>query len=233
MILDAKTRKRQAHWAELDINASASKRTLLIHPAKNFREGRRYVVIVRGLRKANGRRIGPAAGVRKAARRNRRVRSMLRLARRAKVSAKNLHQVWDFTVASEKSIQSRMLAIRNDAFAKLGDRNLADNRVAGASPAFTVTSVQNFTPAQNANLLRRVTGTFQVPCYLTSPGCAPAGRFNHGAGGLPAQRAGSFHTAPFTCVVPRSAAAAQGRASLYGHGLLGDAGRPPGAPTCT
>ena len=39
-----------------------------------------------------------------------------------------------------------MLAIRNDAFAKLGDRNLADNRVAGASPAFTVTGVQNFTP---------------------------------------------------------------------------------------
>ncbi len=224
VILDAKTRKRQAHWAELDMNARASKRTLLIHPAKNFREGRRYVVIVRGLRRANGRRIGAAAGVRKAVRRNRRVRSMLKLARRAKVSAKNLHQVWDFTVASEKAIQTRMLTIRNDAFAKLGDRNLADNRVAGASPAFTVTNVQNFTPAQNANLLRRVTGTFQVPCYLTSPGCAPAGRFNYGPRGLPVQRAGSFQTAPFTCVVPRSAVGAQGRASLYGHGLLGDAG---------
>ena len=56
---------------------------------------------------------------------------MLRLARRAKVSTRRLHQVWDFTVASERSIQSRMLTIRNDAFAKLGDRNLADNKVDG------------------------------------------------------------------------------------------------------
>lgn len=225
VILDARTRKRQAYWAELDFTATnASKRMLLVHPAKNFREGRRYIVIVRGLRRANGRRIGAAAGVRRAARRTRRVRRMLRTARRAKVSTRNLHQVWDFTVASERSIQSRMLTIRNDAFAKLGDRNLADNRVAGSSPAFNVTNVENFTPAQNPNLLRRVTGTYQVPCYLTSPGCAPGGRFSYGPNGLPAQRAGSVHTAPFTCVIPRSAAAAQGRASLYGHGLLGDAG---------
>ena len=225
VILDARTRKRQAYWAELDFTATnASKRMLLVHPAKNFREDRRFIVIVRGLRRANGRRIGPATGVRRAVRRSRRVRRMLRIARRARVSTRRLHQVWDFTVASEKSIQSRMLTIRNDAFAKLGDRNLADNRVTGASPSFSVTSVQNFTPAQNPNLLRRVTGTFRVPCYLTSPECAPAGRFNYGSKGLPVQRAGSFQTAPFTCVIPRSAVAAQGRASLYGHGLLGDAG---------
>ena len=67
VVLDAKTRKRVAHWAELDFTATiASKRMLLVHPAKNLREGRRYVVVVRGLRRANGRRIGPAAGVAKA-----------------------------------------------------------------------------------------------------------------------------------------------------------------------
>jgi len=224
VILDAKTRRRVAYWAELDFTATrASKRMLLVHPAKNLGEGRRYVVLVRGLRRANGRRIGPAAGVAKAVKRNRKVRSLLRLARRAKVSSKNLHQVWDFTVASERAIQSRMLAIRDDAFAKLGDRNLADNRVAGNSPAFTVSSVQNYTPAQNARLLRRVSGTFRVPCYLTSAACAPGGRFNLGRRGVPVQRAGSFQTANFTCLIPRSAANAVGRASLYGHGLLGDA----------
>jgi hypothetical protein len=224
VVLDAKTRKRVAHWAELDFTATtASKRMLLIHPATNLREGRRYVVIVRGLKKANGRRIGPAAGVAKAVKRNRRVRAMLRLARRAKVSSKNLHQVWDFTVASERSIQSRMLTIRDNAFAKLGDRNLADSKVTGSSPQFTVSAVENYTPAQNPQLLRRVSGTFQVPCYLTSAACGPGGRFNLAPNGLPAQRAGSFQTANFVCLIPRSAAGASGRASLYGHGLLGDA----------
>ena len=224
VILDAKTRRRVAHWAELDMNARASKRLLLVHPARNLREGRRYVVVVRGLRRANGRRIGFAAGVARAVNRNRRVASLLRFARRAKVSVKDLHQVWDFTVASERSIQSRMLAIRDDAFAKLGDRNLADGKVAGSAPQFTVSNVENFTPAQNVSLLRRVTGTFRVPCYLTSVGCAPGGRFNLGSRGVPVQRAGSFQSANFTCVIPRSAANAIGRASLYGHGLLGDAG---------
>ena len=93
VILDAKTRRRVAYWAELDFTTTrASKRMLLVHPAKNLREGRRYVVIVRGLRRANGRRIGFATGVARAVNRNRRVAALLRLARRAKVSIRNLHQ---------------------------------------------------------------------------------------------------------------------------------------------
>jgi hypothetical protein len=67
VILDAQTRKRQAYWAELDALATSdAKRTLLVHPAKNFGEGRRYAVIVRGLRTAGGTRIGAAPGLARA-----------------------------------------------------------------------------------------------------------------------------------------------------------------------
>ena len=223
MVLDAKTRKRQAYWAELDMNAKPGKRTVLVHPATNFGEGRRYIVIVRGLRKANGAKIGPAPGVARALRKSRKVRSLAKVARRAKVSTRGVHQIWDFTVASQTAIQSRLLAIRNNAFRQLGDANLADNKVAGRAPTFAVTGVQEYTPAENAQLLRRVTGTFTVPCYLTSVACGPGGRFNLGPKGVPTQRPGSTQVTNFTCLIPRSAGPAAGRASLYGHGLLGDA----------
>jgi hypothetical protein len=224
VILDAQTRRRQAYWAELDANATSdANRMLLVHPAKNFTEGRRYVVIVRGLRTATGRRIGPMPGLARARARDRKVRSFLALARRASVSTSNLHAVWDFTVGSEGSLQRRTLRIRNDAFRQLGDTNLRDLRVAGNAPAFQVTSVEEFTPDQNANLLRRVRGTFTAPCYLTSQGCAPGGRFNLDSRGLPRQRIGNTQAVPFVCLVPRSAAGAPGRAALYGHGLLDSA----------
>ena len=39
-----------------------------------------------------------------------------------------------------------MLAIRNDAFAQLGDHNLADCKVAGRAPAFAVTGQTALAP---------------------------------------------------------------------------------------
>jgi hypothetical protein len=225
-ILDARTRRPVAHWAELDANvASDANRMLLVHPARNLLEGRRYVVVVRGLRTAAGRRIGAAPGLARARARDPKVRALLALARRAGVSTANLHTIWDFTVGSETSLQSRLLHIRNDAFRRLGDTNLADGRVAGSAPAFQVTGVQELTAAENPNLMRIVTGTFIVPCYLTTAGCTPGGRFSLDSRGRPRRAAGNVQTAAFTCVVPRAAAAAPGRASLYGHGLLGDGGR--------
>ena len=50
--------ERQPIWVELDSNAAhARDRLLEIHPARNLPEGRRYVVVLRGLRTAAGRRI--------------------------------------------------------------------------------------------------------------------------------------------------------------------------------
>ena len=70
-----------------------------------------------------------------------------------------------------------MLHIRDDAFAQLGDRNLADGRIEGNAPAYTITKV---TENPDPRILRRIAGTFTVPCYLDRPGCPPpARRFNY------------------------------------------------------
>jgi hypothetical protein len=96
--------------------------------------------------------------------------------------------------------------MRDDAYAQLG---------AGV-PGFTVTNVdQN----PNANIARRVRGTFDVPMYLSGSG-EPGSRFVRGADGLP-QRTGTFK-AQFRCLIPNSAVTAPGRGVVYGHGLLGD-----------
>ena len=63
-MINARTRKRQLVYAELDANAKrASDRMLLIHPGKNFAEGERYIVALRGLRTAAGRRIKASHGL--------------------------------------------------------------------------------------------------------------------------------------------------------------------------
>ena len=58
VVFNARTRKRHPIWAELDSNAERRKdRLLIIRPARNFDEGQRYVVVLRNLRSASGRRL--------------------------------------------------------------------------------------------------------------------------------------------------------------------------------
>ena len=58
VVINARTGRRHPIWAELDSNAPKPKdRLLIIRPARNFEEGERYVVVLRNLRDARGRRI--------------------------------------------------------------------------------------------------------------------------------------------------------------------------------
>ena len=63
--------------------------------------------------------------------------------------------------------------MRNDAFAQLGDTNLADGIPQGVSPSFQVTNIEN--EPNPGEIARRVKGTFEVPCFLF-PSCEPGGR---------------------------------------------------------
>ncbi len=224
VVVDARTGRRHLLWAELDHSAE-SDRALLIHPAKNWAEGRRYVV---ALRRSIGAGARPTARFRALMRGRGRLapayRRVFRTLERAGIRRDDLVLAWDFTVASERSLSERALTMRDDAFRRLGDTRLTDGRVQGRPPAFTVTGIRDFAPEENANLLRRVDGTLTVPCYLTTPGCAPGGRLNYAsrsADALPVQRRGNVQVARFACVVPRAAQVAPARISLYGHGLLG------------
>jgi hypothetical protein len=236
VLIDANTGKRWPIWAEIDSNATESDKVALeIHPAKNLVAHHRYIVALRNLKTAGGNTIPAPAAFRyyrdqvpsnqqAINRRRAHFESIFQTLSKAGIKRGNLYLAWDFSVASDQNIAARVLRMRNDAFAQLGDTKLADLTVQGSSPAFDVTDVTSFTPAQNAQVAREVKGTFTVPCYL-APDCAPGGRFQLNASGLPT-RHGDWE-ANFDCIIPRSAVAgnpAPARPSLYGHGLLGSAG---------
>jgi hypothetical protein len=223
VVLDATTGERWPYWAELDANATdPARQALLVHPARNFADGHRYVVALRSLRDASGAVVPPPAAFATAAgatlprdhalsERQRALRPVLRRLERAGVQARDLYLAWDFTVASTRSTTGDLLRIRDDAFAGLG----------GGAPAYTVTEVRDLTPEQDERVAREVVGTVAVPSYLDLPGGPPGSTFHRGPGGAPARLPGNVQTARFRCEIPRVAYLAPSRPSLYGHGLLG------------
>jgi hypothetical protein len=224
IVFDARNGKRFPIWVELDMTARrAADRVLMIHPAKSLQEGHRYVVVLRNLKDARGRRI--SAGRRFAALRDDRTRttrhqSIFRALRRAGVRRDgSLFLAWDFTVASSRSLTGRMQTMRDLAFAQLGDHDLADGGIAGGVPAHTAAEAAG-PPAGT----RVVEGTVTVPCFLATTGCAPGGSFHYARTGdfLPAQRPGNVAQAHYTCVIPATATPdAPARMVLYGHDTLG------------
>ena len=234
VLIDAESGERQLIWAELDKTAEAdADRTLIIRPGKNLAEGRRYIVALRNLRNASGTTIPaqrPFVVYRDKIRtldpivedRRPHMEDIFATLTAAGITRRELYLAWDFTVASEQDRTERARHIRDDAFAELGDTDLADLEVDGAAPAYTVTGVEP-TPT-DTRISAIVDGTFTVPCYLNLPDCRPGSRFAYGlpTDTLPTRIPGNTMEAHFRCIVPRSASAANPpRVSLYGHGLFG------------
>jgi hypothetical protein len=240
VMIDERTGERVALFSELDANATSPGSTdLLIHPAAALANGHTYIVALRRLRTAGGRLI-PApkwferlrdkrrlpAGERSQSGRYTRIFAALR---RAHIARKGLYEAWDFTVASRGNVTGRLLAMRNAAFARLGDRKLADGKVAGHAPAYTITATKTLSPQ-----LRAVVGTFDVPCYLVKCGTSATTGFHYSStkpDALPTQRRGNVAVAPFECIIPSSAGElSPARVSLYGHGLFGSYAEVEAAP---
>ena len=231
LVIDEKTGKRWPIWVEIDSNAATARDRLLeIHPARNFLEGHPYVVVLRNLKRSNGKRIAAGkafAKLRGARKPGARYKRIFKALGKAKVKRdRSLFLAWDFTVASEESLSSRLLSIRDDAFAQLGDTNLADGVIAGGVPEYTLQEKQ-FTGDEakyDGRFARVLEGTITVPCYLNTAGCAPGSSFNYANPGdfLPTRQPGNTVKAHFYCVIPTSATPdTPARLSLYGHGLLG------------
>jgi hypothetical protein len=180
VLLDATTGKRQPLWTELDQHPATTdgSRLLQIRPAVQLTEGHRYLVALRDLRSAGGATIAPSPAF--GAYRDRahapagasadfeprrpHFEELFRELRDAGVDRGDLFLTWDFTVASRRNLTERVLHIRDDAFAALGDRNLSDRTITGRSPAYTITSVEDFADGPSR---RRVDGLITVPNYLT------------------------------------------------------------------
>jgi hypothetical protein len=208
----------------------------LIRPAVNFENGHRYVVGMRTLRDRTGAVLPPTRGFRlyrdrsplvaADPRTERYEKDVFPVLEEAGFARGDLYQAWDFSVASAENIAGRLLHLRDDSFAQLGDTTMADRVVQGRAPTFTVDAPT----VDEATGVRTITGTFTVPCYIDTPRCAPGGQFQYADPERmePLQLPGNVTVPSFTCKVPKevydSPELVKVRPSLYGHGLLGGQG---------
>ncbi|HEV3473953.1 MAG TPA: hypothetical protein VG602_01100 [Actinomycetota bacterium] len=255
VILNAETGRRHPFWSELDTHpdaVSGGEQALILRPATNFEEGTRYVVALRDLRRSDGSVI-PARSEFAAYRSGRGASAgrqmhyelnVFPVLERAGIPRDDLYLAWDFTVASEQNLSERILHMRDDAFGRiLGDTNLADRRIAGDAPSFTVDRVEQRVDTwrdsrgvEHSQTYRRIRGRVTVPNYLDriqqTEGHVksndlpydlpmPGSRLlDLNGDGLPDQNpAERTVNVPYVCDVPIDGEPRY--PTLYGHGLLG------------
>jgi len=225
VLMDATTNTRWPTWTELDVaDADAGTQSLVVHPARNLTEGHRYIVALRNLRTPGGTAIAPGvafasvlgtgglAGGLSAAYAGHLRGVVAQLAKNG-VTSKGLYLAWDFTVASTVDLTQPALIMRDQTFAGLGT---------GVGP-FRVTTVVD-DPAANQSLSRVITGTFDVPSYLSGAAGTTASVLTEDAHGHPVHQAGHTDQANFVCEIPKAATARHpASVGIYGHGLFGSA----------
>jgi hypothetical protein len=235
VLMNADTGERIEHFAELDANTTdVTRRALIVRPGRRLDDATRYIVAFRDLTDTMGNPIKPRLAFRAlrdggaqadlvaacgtlcanaiVARRPTFDDVFARLQANG-VDPASLILAWDFTTASSAALTDWIRSVRDQAFA-LG------------TPTFTVTSVDDGPggTGRNANIFRRVQGTFQAPLFMTDD--APGTRLNL-VNGVPTQNAMKpYATVPFVVDIPRIAVNVGGtpqpaRPTLWGHGLLG------------
>ena len=268
ILLDTTTGQAWNVWAEVDqYTAEAGllpagavgsvQQDLMIHPAANLIDGHRYIVALRHLHGDDKQLLSPSPAF-KAYRdgpasptdpRAAHMKGIFDDLTEAGWARGDLYLAWDFTTASTKSVTGRLLSIRDDALGQLGQSrsDMAAGTVTQGSraPGFTVSSVTDYTPAQDQYVAREITGTFTVPCYI-APSCSPPvkcetltaptplsgfqdcpspGEFALDPTDLysePNQVAGQTYEAGFICIVGQKGwGTSPMRPVEYGHGLFG------------
>lgn len=180
--------------------AEGHDRTLIIRPLTNLEEGRRYIVALRDLRASDGTELAPTsaftalrdayeparnpAGKPKKPKlpppadidptdRAGRYQDIFTRLHASGVAVDDLHLAWDFHVASAQNLAGRALAIRDDAFAQLGDADLADLVPTGEAPPMTIEGHTDEVDA-DGGVTRTVHGSVTVPNYLSTPQDGPS-----------------------------------------------------------
>lgn len=238
LVINASTGERHLVWAELDSNAEdPDRQALIIRPAKNFKEGERYIAAIRNARNSEGELLDASSlfrayrddidtGIDVFEQRRNSMEDIFSRLEDHGVSRDELVMAWDFTIASQQSLTERLLAIRDDAFARLG----------GTAPEFTIDSADiDIEGEPRGGLSRGISGTFEVPNYLNELGGPPGSTFNYSSDdpdALPEVLNGDdTFSARFRCQIPETAVADftdngaavnAARPALYGHGLFGE-----------
>jgi hypothetical protein len=231
---------RVAHFAEIDTwgDVDRARVPFYIRPAARLRERTRYIVAIRDLRTTGGAPVEPSEYFR-ALRdgtplpeaedlesRRAHFEEIFTTLEAAGVPRANLLEAWDFTTASDESLYSDMVTIRDEA--------IRQNDIAG-NCRITVASIEE---RPEENVYRRMEGTIRVPLFVngTEPGggteeSVNLSRLHRDGMGRPTQNDEiPFAEVPFTATIPRSvftsvsAGGPPARLLTYGHGLFGDRG---------
>ena len=220
---------RVPYWVELDAQeADPAAKILFVRPGVILDEAAHYLVAFRNLTDATGAAIAPSAAF-TAFRDGAALRDPELVARvprfeeevfaplaAAGLDRSSLTLAWDFVTASSRSTHGPMLKMRDDALAVVGTQG----------PEMTITEIQDYTEAEEADIAFEVRGTFRAPYYMEDlpvsdrSGTVVGQVFHLGPDGLPAQN--GFHDAPFWIRVPRAALGGTPQGLMqFGHGLLG------------
>ena len=225
VIIDAASGDQQLLWIERDhTNSVVAEQPLIIRVGKNLENGKRYIVALRNMRDSVGDVIPPGSvfasyrdeipsGQFPIEARRPQMEEIFSILNEAGIARNDLYLAWSFTTQSAENTAKKLLHMRDDAF---------DNVIGAGVPTFQVDTVDE---PLDANIFRRVEGTFEVPLYLDGGG-VPGAALRLGPDGLPTNE-GDYFTANFRCIIPYAATtggaapAIPARAALYGHGLLG------------
>lgn len=222
VLVDTDTGERVPLWAELDAHAASDDdRLLTIRPAISLPEGHTFAVGLRGMLTADRTFIEPSPGFRvfrdnlatdweEIEYRRPEMEATFAALEQQGVARGELQLAWNFTVASTRNVSERMLHIRDEALAELGE----------VAPIYMITAA---TPNTDDNIAMQVEGVFRVPNYLTGDG-GPGQSFNYDstdADALPV-RNGTVDVG-FVCNISVATMNGTEPAHLvqYGHGLLG------------
>ena len=221
IVMEAATGTLIPHFVELDMSgkspADEDKRVLMVRPVVRLKDATRYIVAIRHVVDKTGSPIAPSpafqalrdgteSAEKSVATRRPLYADVFARLEKAGVPKSDLQIAWDYTTSSDDNLTSTLIAMRDDAFAKVGE----------AGPKYTITKT---TDAPNPHIRRRIDGTFTVPHYLDKE--TPGGKLVRDASNKPVSTTtASF---PFVVYVPNSVAT-MGPAPLLqnGHGLLQD-----------
>ena len=217
------TATRIPYFVDYDRQATdPDRRSVIVRPAILLEPGTRYAVAFRNLVNESGDPIAPGAQFQKLLDgntdddanlfyRQARFDELFSALEGAGFAKSELTLAWDWVTSSTASRTGMLLHMRDEALT-----------ASPTGPELTITNVEEFTVAENADTAVRISGTFEVPNYLAQTGSLK--HLNLGDDGMPEQN--GTRNPEFWINIPHSAlnGPAHGLV-MYGHGLFGSGSR--------
>lgn len=217
ILLDAETGERIPHFAELDMSQAATDadRTFMLRPVVRLKDRTRYIVAIRRVKDVNGLPLAPSPAFKalrdgeasqepSVERRRALYDDIFKKLADAGIDKSDLQIAWDYTTASRENNTRALVAMRDDALAKVGEEG----------PEYSIVSTEE---NPNEFIRRRILAKMKVPLYLDKP--EAGGRLVLGEDGLPKQNGWAEYEVLIH--IPNSAVGTPLPLLQNGHGLLG------------